>query len=487
LFYAGTAFPEFRDAASWRETGAHILISEARSQICADGVHFERSTCYHRYTVETYQQFLLLAERNHIPVPPELPDSLRRMVDFLLAMRRPDGALPEIGDADGGRLLPLVERGQCDPRGAFAVAAAMFRRSDLVWAAEQMAPDVAWLTGEAGIGNFTSTKPEPEDPRSRAFPIGGYVVMKSGGEHHMIVDVGPLGCSFSSGHGHADLLAIHCAAFGEPVLVDGGTYCYTPEPEWRNFFRGTLAHNTVAIDGAHQVAPDGPFQWRGRASAHLGHWNSTAEHDFVDASHGAYEGLTHRRRVLFAKPDYWVVVDDVTASPLSKNVKRGSDPFLVELAFQFRPMELSVVDDRWACAHTAGGNTFWVGTFAGPPVRPSVHIGEVAPIRGWISPDYGQRTPAPCLVYSTRTALPWRCITLLIAQPGVRSVPPPASLVNDDDLTIGLELENHRQLITVDDADIVIRRTQSLFAVASSPRSPGSAGLSALPTRRGQA
>ena len=239
LFYAGTLFSEFKDASRWRRLGARVLTAESRSQICADGVHFERSTCYHRYTVETYQQFLLLAARNRVPVPADLGDHVRRMVDFMLAVRRPDGALPEIGDADGGRLLPVVERGQCDPRGAFAVAAAMFGRGDFAEAAEGMTPEVPWLMGAEGVRAFAAATPsKPAGVLSRMFPSGGYAVMRTGWErdaHQMIVDVGPLGCSFSAGHGHADLLSIQCSAFGEPVLVDAGTYCYTPETEWRNY------------------------------------------------------------------------------------------------------------------------------------------------------------------------------------------------------------------------------------------------------------
>ena len=83
-------------------------------QITSDGVHFEHSTCYHRYTVESYQHFLLLAARTGIAVPADVRSRLQRMVDFLLAMRRPDGSMPEVGDADGGRLLPLVRRAPDD-------------------------------------------------------------------------------------------------------------------------------------------------------------------------------------------------------------------------------------------------------------------------------------------------------------------------------------------------------------------------------------
>ena len=456
LFYAGTLFSEFNDAARWRRLGARVLIAESRSQICADGVHFERSTCYHRYTVETYQQFLLLAARNHVPVPADLGDRVRRMVDFMLAVRRPDGGLPEIGDADGGRLLPVVERGQCDPRGVFAVAAAMFGRGDLAEAAGSMTPDVPWLMGAEGVGAFAAATPsKPAGVVSRMFPAGGYAVMRTSWErdaHQMTVDVGPLGCSFSAGHGHADLLSIQCSAFGEPVLVDAGTYCYTPEAEWRNYFRGTAAHSTLMIDGRDQVEPDGPFGWRGRPRVEMREWRSNAESDFVDASHNGYYGITHRRRVLFVKPDYWVLVDDVG---FTENEKRGSDPHQIDLGFQFAPMSVSVVRDRWARALTPAGNTFWIGTFVAAAMKPHIKSGELAPIRGWVSSDYGQRTPAPVLVYAAQAALPWRSITLLMPQRGDRSsVPAVSALFDDHNLPIGIELEDRSESIFADDADI---------------------------------
>ncbi len=462
LFYAGTLFPEFRQAGRWRDLGERILVTESRSQICPDGVHFERSTCYHRYTVETYLQFLMLAERNGLKVSPKVRDRVCRAIEFLLAIRRPDASLPEIGDADGGRLMPLVERDQCDPRGVFALGAAMFGRSDFAWAAEGLAADVLWLRGEAGAAEFASLKAvAPFAPASRMFPSGGYVVMTSAWErdaHQMVVDVGPLGCSFSSGHGHADLLSVQCSAFGEPVLVDAGTYCYTAEMEWRNFFRGTGAHSTLMVGGRDQVNTDGPFSWRGRARVHVREWRTSPHVDLVDASHSAYAGLTHRRRVLFVKPDYWVIVDEVNwlREPFrARHPKRLPEPFL-EVGFQFAPMNVSIVRDRWAKAETPRGNTFWIGLVAPATVRPAVKTGELAPIRGWISKGYGQRSPAPLLVYTVKAAtLPWRSITLLMPKRGrATSVPVVSPLLDDGNLPIGLELEDRREAILVDDTDI---------------------------------
>ena len=129
LFYASTLFPEFREAERWREVAVRTLVAESEAQVCGDGVHFEQSTCYHRYSVDTYLHFLLLAERNGIEVPEHVRDRVRQMVEFLLAVRQTDGTIPAIGDDAGGTLLPLTARAAADSRGLFAVAAAIFRRA----------------------------------------------------------------------------------------------------------------------------------------------------------------------------------------------------------------------------------------------------------------------------------------------------------------------------------------------------------------------
>src|SRR2546427_3460001 len=135
LFYAGTVFPELRRAGHWRELGARILATEIERQILPDGVHFEQSTCYQRYTTETYLHFLILAAQNGVTLPTAVGEQIQRMCDFLLAIRRPDGSSPQIGDADGGSLLPLAKRAPEDLRGIFSTAAAVFGRSDYAWAA----------------------------------------------------------------------------------------------------------------------------------------------------------------------------------------------------------------------------------------------------------------------------------------------------------------------------------------------------------------
>jgi uncharacterized heparinase superfamily protein len=424
LFYAGVVFPEPRAAARWREAGARILVRQIERQVLPDGVHFELSTCYHRYTMEIYLHFLILARRNGVPIPAHVSELVRRMADFLLAVRRPDGSIPEIGDADGGWLLPFVPREPDDARGVLSVAAALFGSPDHAWAAGEAAPELLWLLGSDGLAAFDALRPAPPAPGpSLLFPEGGYAVMRSGWEtdaHHLIFDVGPLGCPVSAGHGHADLLGIQCSTFGDPLLVDTGTFCYTSDPSWRDFFRGTSAHSTVTVDGASQAAPAGSFAWKNRPKVRLRRWQSTETFDFADAEHDGYRRLrdpvVHRRRVLFVKPRYWVVVDDLD----------GSDRHRVELRFQFAPLRVTLDADLWARAHRPGGSGLLLRPFTTVPLEGGLHEGNLDPIQGWLSLHYGRRQPAPVLVYSAVARLPLRVVTLLLP---VRE-PSPAPVVS---------------------------------------------------------
>jgi Heparinase II/III-like protein/Heparinase II/III N-terminus len=449
LFYAGVLFREFDQSPEWRGHGMRLLMSESHRQISADGVHFEQSTCYHRYTIEIYTHFVLLAARGNIRVPPEIDSALGHMVDFLVATRWPDGTLPAIGDADGGWLMPLSRRSADDPRGLFGVAAVLFDRPDYAWAARGLVPEVAWLFGSDGVIAFDELRPrEPARSPSRIFATGGYAVMRSGWDdkaNQLIIDVGPLGCPVSSGHGHADLLSIQCATGGQPRLIDAGNYCYTSDAEWRSFFRSTAAHNTVMIDGLSQCEPTGPFRWRHRPQVLLREWRSSPDLDFLDAEHDAFCRLTdpvvHRRRVLFIKPHYWIVVDDLV----------GKSRHRIEFLFQFAPMRVTSGPGAWTRAGAGDGSVLWVVSFGSTELTPALKSGERHPIRGWIAPDYGQREPAPALIVSTTAGLPQRTLTLLVPDQHGSSTPPDVHAIFDGDgMPVGVTFGRSRESVRFD-------------------------------------
>jgi hypothetical protein len=457
LLYVSALFPEFRDAARWRETAIRVLLAECEAQVCRDGVHFERSTGRHKYCAEIYLHFLLLAERNGIDVPEPIGARVEQMIEFLLAIRQPDGSIPAIGDDDGGRLRTLG-RERPGSRELFGVAAALFHRRDFAWAAEELTPDVAWLLGGDGVTAFDALAPTPPaTSASRVFPSGGYASLRSGWEtdaHHAIVDVGPIGCPVSGAHGHADLLSIQCSIFGEPALVDAGTYCFGEEPEWREYFRSTAAHSTVVVDGQSQAQPDGAFGWRGQPRVRLREWHSTPQFDFLDADHDGYRNLPdpviHRRRVIFVKPAYWIVVDDLG----------GAARHQIDLNFQFgAKVDVTLGAHPWARARTDGGPVLWVCPFPSAPVQPALKCGELSPTRGWISPQIGQRSPAPMLIYSFAVALPWRIVTLLLPDRQGMTTPPAVRGIYDDaGLPTGVAFDRPRRMVRFDDQAVSVER-----------------------------
>lgn len=458
LLYAGVVFREFKAAARWRRLAARLLAQESERQVLPDGVYFEQSTCYQRYTIDIYLHYLVLSTIAGCPPPAAVVDRLRRMVDFLVAIRRPDGEMPSLGDGDDGALLPLGRHRAADCRAMFSTAAALLREPAYHWAAGGPAPETVWMLGADEIRWLLAERSAPPDEAaSRVFPAGGYAVMRSGWsstDHYLLFDTGPLGCHVSAAHGHADLLSLQCSVFGQPFLVDAGTGCYTGDVLLRNHFRSSALHSTVTVDGVSQAQPAGPFGWQSRPSGRLRCWTSNPRYDFADAEHDAYCALphpvVHRRRVLFVKPDYWVLVDDLS----------GAGTHVVELRFQFAPIDVELDASGLARATRDGRHGLLVQAFGGAPLAADIRQGGLAPFEGWVSPAYGQRTPAPVLVYTAPAATPLRIVTLLWPSKDVlHDTPAVAPLRAADDSLIGLTVRNTVIRFDGDYFDIQTRAT----------------------------
>jgi hypothetical protein len=449
LFYAGSLFPNLPGAARWQVLGKRILEGESAKQILSDGVYFEQSTCYHRYTAEIYLHFLILAERSGVEVSADVKDRVGHLLDALLVLLLPDRSMPPIGDADGGWLLPLDVRASEDARGVFSTAAVFFRRLDYAWAASGLAPETLWLLGpEAGEVFDGLCAASPPTKPSRALEAGGYIILRNSWREdadQVILDAGPIGCPHSSGHGHADLLAIQCAFRGRPYVVDAGTFGYTSDPACRAYFRGTAAHSTIEVDGVGQAMPTSPFAWDVRPRARLLGWRSNRDLDFAEAEHNAYGrfqgAVVHRRMVILVKAGYCVVVDDL----------KGVGKHRLDLRFQLARLPARLDADQWVRVGESSGNGLFIRAFSAVPLRVVLAEGEVEPRRGWISTDYGVQAPAPMLVYSTIGVIPVRIVTLLFPAERLVSVPHVSALVEAGAVT-GLILNEGRATLWLTEA-----------------------------------
>ena len=123
----------------------------------------------------------------------------------------------------------------------------------------------------------------------------------------------PSGVHGQGGHRHNDLLSFELAVDGVPVVVDPGTYCYLGDSAVRAFFRGTAAHNTLAVDGEEQNDVGDPFVLRAdHADVTVDGWSASPESVRLEATSRAYGrlGVTHRRRFALDGPRGELVLED---------------------------------------------------------------------------------------------------------------------------------------------------------------------------------
>ncbi len=107
-------------------------MTEIDRQIGADGGHLERSTHYHRYTLDFYLLALLTAERaGDQEATLAFSRAATRLADYMRAIADDRGWLQQIGDDDGGMLWPITGRDPRDVRDSLALAAAVLRRREL--------------------------------------------------------------------------------------------------------------------------------------------------------------------------------------------------------------------------------------------------------------------------------------------------------------------------------------------------------------------
>jgi hypothetical protein len=229
------------------------------------------------------------------------------MAEYLDSLIGSSGTLPLIGDDDGGRLFhPYGERVKFG-RATMATCAVLFERAEWLRDPADLNTQAAWWLGPAAIACCT---PLLLPRTSRLFPDSGTCVMTSG-DVEVVIKAGGFG-EGSGGHSHSDVLSLTARLAGRDILIDPGTFTYIADPEERNNFRGSAAHNTVRIDERDQAIPAGPFRWHEKPAVAIRQWATSAEQDCLDAT-CAYAGSLHRRRILFLKPGLVVVLDTVDA------------------------------------------------------------------------------------------------------------------------------------------------------------------------------
>ncbi|MGA8029522.1 MAG: alginate lyase family protein [Bryobacteraceae bacterium] len=284
----------------WREKGAEIVEAQLDFQIQADGSHFEQSTYYHVYALDLFLFSYVLSGR-----PDRLRPAFLRMAEYLHWLLGPPRRIAFVGDDDGGRLFhPYGDRDQFG-RATLTTCGILFHREEWIGTERDVAEQAAWWLGADSLRRARQAHSLPSGPR--LFEDSGTAFLQSG-NLFLQMDCGPFGYG-GAGHSHSDSLSVLVSLGGERVFIDPGTYTYVSDPDERDWFRGSAAHNTIRIDGRDQAKAAGPFRWASKPSVTLNAWKPEASGGFIDAA-CRYGSFTHRRRVVL-EPGRLLVFDEI--------------------------------------------------------------------------------------------------------------------------------------------------------------------------------
>ena len=413
LLFIAVYCPFLGESRRWLDFCRRELVAEMKHQVYADGCHFEASTCYHRLALELFFFATLLAtvcERDsaggsHRQVAervfgPEYMERLHKMFTAVLHLLKPDGRMPQIGDNDSGRLLILGTRDVLDMRYLLSFAAVFFDDPQFKVEEFGFSEDALWLFGWQGYAAWSSLIGRPvETIESRSFPKAGWYVLRQG-RSYCLVSCGPNGPNGRGGHAHNDKLSIELVLNGQDVVVDPGTYVYTPRPEDRNRFRSTGYHNTVKIDGCEQNGPlnGDVFSLPNRTNIRTARLAETAGQTSFEGEI-EYTDIVHRRVIRLDRQSARCRIND--------HISR-SRPFGAETIFHLPP-NVIIHDARILEKET------------GRPLATFEVRGGRAEMQTYdYSPQYGVRVEAPCLCVRIPAAAHDTAVTTIFSAEGTR-------------------------------------------------------------------
>jgi len=377
LFTAGMLFPEFKEAERWRHTAIERLYGQLDEEVYPDGMEDELAAGYNNWVVSNMCNLIERAKMNGFEdeIPIDFKDKLEKMFNYLLYAMMPNGTIPGLNDSGNSDVRELLMRGY-----------KLFpHREDFLFGA---------TLGEKG------QKPKYT---SYAFPYTGHCVMRSGWKSdavYLLFDSGP----FGSGHQHEDKLHFVLRAYGDQLVLDPGNYSYD-RSRWRRYIITTPGHNTIMVDGEGQNRRRRRETWvwpkpwdKPKPPNDDTRWVSKPLFDFVRGRYKSGYGdrneinVIHTRRVLFVKPDYFVIQD--TLVPADRREHTYESLFHLDC-------EEASLDEGTLKVETRrdkGSNLVIIPLLDGN-LKARIVKGQKNPVQGWANHPW---RPIPTAIYTKR-------------------------------------------------------------------------------------
>ena len=421
--FVAASFWEFPESAGWRTYAKSGLEQEMLKQHSTNGINREEAAEYIQFITDFFLIAQVTGERTGNPFSLAYDGYLFKIIDYVAQFLDCRGQFPRYGDEDDGRVLLLDDRHPHNNfqsllrSGAVLFGESLFKQRSAGWgetprfdlknhvlfgAAGQVAFDAVpthdSLSGSvfyANEGHFIIRKQEITDDPTRPREI------------YIHADAAPLGFLSIAAHGHADALSFMMHVDGQVFLADPGTYSYQTDPDWRNYFVSTRAHNTVCIDGQNQALQAGALLWLDHYTTQVLSARSTPETDELTATHDGYGRLKcrHQRTFFFDR-----TTDTLQLTDFVENY--GQQSRLVEVLFHLGPGVGADLTDQNTFVLTHPGTTRPVDLAIDPRLQTETSTGQIEPSRlGWYSDGFYQLQPTTT-IRAFLTLAPGQSVTL---------------------------------------------------------------------------
>jgi len=382
---------------SARQKYAHSgLEREILRQITPEGVNREESAECVQFVGELLLIAAAVGKQAGIEFSKTYNDRLYAMARYMNAFLDCQCNNPMYGDIDDEYVLRPDAGGHFNNFKSLLVSFATyfgdssFKREGLVWDEKN-----SILFGDEGKKVFESLASTPLQSANSFFPQSGHFIFRkivpvtaddsdSSAEKireiFMHFDAAPLGYLNVAAHGHADALSFVLHVDGHPVLVDPGSYTDHVHEDMRRYLVGTLAHNTVCVNGKNQAEHVGHTMWLNHYRVNVVSSDESA--DEVTASHDGYasEGVTHTRQIKYNRErDEFTITDSLQCT----------HPVSLEIPFHMHPDASVTLQGSNANVSVPGCRR--VAIELDPKLSYSVRDD------GWYSEHFGEKVPAKFL------------------------------------------------------------------------------------------
>lgn len=396
MFFAGTFFPEFKQAPEWKQTGIDILNREIKKQVFEDGVQFELDPHYHLACINIFMRALVVANANNNmnAIPQSYKDTMEKMIEFYYNICFPDYTNPCFSDAKQG-----------DPKSE--------QRNYREWS--KIFPKneaIKWFATNGKKG----TRPQN---LSKAFLKGGFFTFRNGWNLNstvMVVKAGPEG----EWHAQPDNGTFDLWVNGKNLFPDSGSFIYAggkEVQEQRDWFRSTAQHNTLTLDDKDLESTESTTLL----------WQPEGDVQTLVTENQSYKQLKHRRTVFFVDQKYFVFVDEASGNATGK----------LNLHYLLTDGETKMdADNGIIRTNYKPGSNVMIQCFGSQKL-------DLTQKEGFYSLAYRKKTARPNFVFSTdkKDDQTVRFVTVIFPDKEVGTVNTSAKIISATDKAMKVEVE----------------------------------------------